>query len=56
MAPKLTRMADRFIIRFAANDRRDLSKALKSSFAGVAKATMPSGRRWSGHKSAGAGG
>ena len=34
MAPKLTRMADRIIIRFAAHDRRGLSKTLKGSFAG----------------------
>jgi hypothetical protein len=55
MAPKLTRMAHRIIMRFAENDRSDLSKVLKSSFARVAEATMPSGRRWSGHKSARAG-
>jgi len=56
MAPKLTRMADRIIIRFAAHDRRGLSKTLKGSFAGVSEAAMPSGRRWSGYESAGVGG
>jgi len=42
MTPKLTRMADRIIIRFAAHDRRGLSKTLKGSFTGVSEAAMPS--------------
>jgi hypothetical protein len=56
MAPEPTSMADGCITRLVTNDGRGLGKVLKSSFAGVAEATMPGRRRGSCHKGTGAGG
>jgi hypothetical protein len=52
MAPKLARMAERVVMRAAADDRRGVSEALEGGLAGMTETAMPGGRGRGGHERA----